>query len=117
MHLDVLAQLCDGLADQFLDGDLRIADEGLLIQTYRLGGLLAITELRFEPRPRLIWHRAGPHITRVHRRDLHRDLARQGLEVRGAGDEVGLAVELDHRGDAATGVDVCLDHALERRAA
>ena len=61
--------------------------------------------------------RSARDVTRVHRRDLHRDLARQRLEVRRAGDEVGLAVELDHRGDAATGVDVGLDHALERRAA
>ena len=43
---------------------------------------------------------------------MHGDVAEQLLEVRGAGDEVGLAVELEQDADLAAGVDVGSDCAL-----
>ncbi len=49
---------------------------------------------------------------RVHRRDLHGDVAGELLEGIGAGDEVGLALELDEGADAALAVDVGLDDAF-----
>src|SRR5919201_914516 len=49
------------------------------------------------------------HVLWIHRRDLHRDLLGEAPEVRISSHEVGLARELDHRADAAAGVDVGLD--------
>src|SRR5256885_2284322 len=51
-------------------------------------------------------------VLRIHRRDLHRDLASELAEVVVARDEVGLARELHERADAAAAVDVGLDDAL-----
>ncbi len=44
--------------------------------------------------------------------DLDREVAHQLLELVGARDEVGLAVDLDQHADAAAGVDVAGDEAL-----
>ena len=52
------------------------------------------------------------HMFRRHRGDLHRDRLRELTELRVAGDEVGLARQLDERADAATTVDVRLDDAF-----
>ena len=51
-------------------------------------------------------------VARVDRGDVHGDVAEQLLEVFGAGDEVGLAVELEEYADLAAGVDVGADCAL-----
>ena len=50
----------------------------------------------------------------AHRRDVQRDLVGERLEVLVAGDEVGLALDLDHRPDLVVGVDVGGDDALAR---
>ena len=52
------------------------------------------------------------NVARVGSGDVHGDVAEQLLEVRGAGDEVGLAVELDEDADLSAGVDVGSDRAL-----
>ena len=49
---------------------------------------------------------------RVDGGDVHGDVAEQLLEVVGAGDEVGLAVELEEHADLAAGVDVGSDGAF-----
>src|SRR5438067_3829948 len=51
-------------------------------------------------------------VLRVHRRDLHRDLAGELAEFVVARDEVGLARELHERADPAASVDVRLDDAF-----
>ena len=43
---------------------------------------------------------------------MQRDLVGEGLEVLVAGDEIGLALDLDHRPDPVVGVDVGGDDAL-----
>ena len=70
---------------------------------------LAVAELALELGPGLVRDLVLGDVARVHGRDLHRDVVGEGLEVRRAGDEVGLAVDLDQRADAAAGVDVGLD--------
>ena len=56
------------------------------------------------------------HGQRADRRDLHRQFADEGAEVVRAGDEVRLAVDLDHRSYPSAGVDVALYQPLLRRA-
>src|SRR5205807_184844 len=51
---------------------------------------------------------------RIRRGDLLRHVVRQRLEVRRAGDEVRLAVDLDDHADLARMVDVRLDDSLAR---
>src|SRR5262249_54064346 len=48
----------------------------------------------------------------AHRRDLQRDLAREGLERVAAADEVGLAIHLEEDADAVVRVNVGGRHAL-----
>jgi transcriptional antiterminator Rof (Rho-off) len=52
------------------------------------------------------------HAARAHRRDLHRHVGAELLEVRVLGDEVRLAVDLEQHADAAVAVHVRGDHAL-----
>src|SRR3989442_7772871 len=87
---DVLADRCGERRHQVLDRLRRVADVGLPEQL--VDGL------------------------RVHRRDLHRDLLGELLEVVAARDEVGLARDLHDRPLAAVRVDVRRDDALARLA-
>ena len=124
-HGDVLAQLADLLRDQFLDRDGLILDEGLLQQANLLVELrhLAVDDL-LDHRCRLAGggslraidlllalqilrrHVFGLHIARIARRDVHRDVLEQLLEVLGARHEVALAVDFDQHADLAAGMDV-----------
>src|SRR5437879_5995077 len=85
-NADILSRRGSDPGNELADGLRRVADVGLLEEVLQ--------------------------VLRIHRRDLHRDLPRELAEVRVARDEVGLARELDHRADPATGVDVRLDDAL-----
>src|SRR5579871_588865 len=54
-------------------------------------------------------------VARRGRRDLHRQVPHELLELGGLGDEVGLAVHLDQDADLAPGVDVRAHRAVGRR--
>ena len=56
--------------------------------------------------------RVGVDVQRGEAGDLDREVADELLELVGAGDEVGLAVDLDEHADPAAGVDVARDEAL-----
>src|SRR5579859_3981256 len=100
---DVLAQLGDRLVEQVLHSLAGIANVRLIEQRH-----VAVTLGRsLFPGGYAPWIGGG---------DLHRDLAREGLEVVSASHEVRLAVELDHRPDAAR-VHVAVDDALAGLAA
>ena len=49
---------------------------------------------------------------RIGRRDVHRDIVHQFLEIVGASHEIGLAVDFHHHAELAAGVDVGADQAL-----
>src|SRR5512142_1410136 len=85
-HRDVLTRLRRDRGDEVLDRLRRVADVRLRVE---------LVDVR-----------------RRHRRDLHRDLLRELLEVLAARDEVGLARHLDERADPAAAVDVRGDDAF-----
>src|SRR6185503_817012 len=129
--LDVLADLRDQLLLELLDRLVGILHERLIEQADLLHplrdltvdhlrdhglGLAALLGLREQDlalaRDDVLGDLVLAHELRVHRRDLHRDVAGERLEVLVARDEVGLAVDLDEHADAAARVDVRDDGAF-----
>src|ERR1044071_869521 len=134
-NLDVLADLGDQLLLDLIDRLVGVLDPRLVEQTDlleplgdltvdhllhdRLGlaGLLGLGDqhlalaIDHALRDLLAAHELGRH-----RGDLHRDIAREGLKVLVARDEVGLAVDLDEHADPAAAVDVRHHRALGRLA-
>src|SRR5262249_2871459 len=123
--------LADELVQEIADGLLVVLHPGLLEETdllLPLGDLTVddladdllrlarLARLLEADRPLLLDGLGGDLLDgeelRVHRRDLQRDLAREGLERVAAADEVGLAVDLDEDADAVVRVNVGGDHAL-----
>src|ERR1044072_803061 len=95
--LQLLPAALDDLVDPLLGlarGERLLALHGALAGEHVLGDLLAA------------------HEARVGGGDVHGDVAHQLLEVVGAGDEGGLAVDLDEHADLAAGVDVGADGPL-----
>src|SRR6266566_5873545 len=86
LHADVLAGPGGDARDELADRLRGISDVGLLQEL--------------------------TNVSRVHRRDLHRDLLRELPEIGIARHEVGLARKLDHRADATARVDVGLHDAF-----
>src|SRR6185436_215755 len=127
---DVLADRGDLVRDQVADGPLLVAErlieeadlaEPLLELTLddlgpdRLGLLLdrlvgeKLGLLRVED---VLGNAIGVDVLGTHPGDLDRQVADELLELVGARDEVGLAVDLDQHADAAARVDVARDEAL-----
>src|ERR1700761_2716442 len=98
---DFRAPFAQLAGDDFLDDVLRFAFLARLLLEDPLFGLA-----------RLRVDFVGRDVLRRGRRDVQGDLVGEDLEVLVAGDEVGLALDLDHRADAVVGVDVGGDHAL-----
>src|SRR6201996_7012706 len=103
---DFRAPLAQLALDDFLDDVVRFAFFARLLFEDPLFGL---TRLRVDF--------VGRDVLRRGRRDVQGDLVGEDLEVLVAGDEVGLALHLDHRADAVVGVDVGSDDALVGAAA
>ena len=53
-----------------------------------------------------------PHITRIERRDVHRQIVAQLLEIVGAGHEIGFAIHFHHHADFSAGVNVVADQSF-----
>jgi len=100
-HADVLARLADGLGDHVLDGDGFVADEGLEEEAELLGVAFCV-----------VGDLLGGEVVGVGSRHLEGDVLNELAEVVGAGDEVGLAVDLDDGAEAAVVVEVGVDEAL-----
>src|SRR6202040_415624 len=97
---NVLAHPCNRFVDQFPNRLARVPNVGLVEQRH-----VAVARLLL-----------CADATRVGRRDLHGDFTRKRAEIVGAGNEVGLAVELDH-GANPPRMDVAVDQPLARFAA
>ena len=134
-HPDVLAQERDLLGDEVADLLVRVAVRQLQqadrsattcsacrrrsSRSDQPGGLrLRVPRRRSCAAPRRS-RRARPraHVGRAQAGDLHRELARELLEVIGPGDEVGLAVELEQHAEPRAMMDVAGDDALAGDAA
>ena len=131
-HLDVLADLADLLGDHLGDRHVGVLDERLLEQhelgvvLLHLAGTIFSTTLAGLPEASAwSWKMARSRSSTsavtssrrtngLGRRDVHRDVAHQLLELVGAGHEVGLAVDLDQDADLAAAVDVGADRAFGR---
>src|SRR5215217_8228190 len=100
--LHPLAQLA--LGD--LGADVLRLVGGLLLEDAQLGLLVGLGDVLL-----------GDETDRRRGRDVQRNLAGEGDEVVVAGDEVGVAVDLDEHADLAVAVDVGLDGAFGRLAA
>ena len=100
------AHLLQLALDDFLDDVVRFAFFARLLLEDPLFGLAGL-RVDF----------IGGDVLRRGRGDVQGDLVGEDLEVLVAGDEVGLALHLDHRADAGVGVDVGGDDALVGAAA
>src|SRR6185312_2004249 len=139
LHLDVLAQRPGQLRPQRLERlavvlgmDRRLVQQHRVRQRFLEHALGDLVQHRLGP---ALGGRLGPVDRELRRaevvrdlglggeaqvaaaRDLHRHLAGEALELVVAGDEVGLAADLDHRADAAAAVDVGRDQAFAGAAA
>ena len=85
------------------------------------GGLAAALGLRGVNLLFLLQHVAGDLLAldgaRIGRRDLHRDVFHQGLEIRALGEEVSLAIDLDQHAELAARMNVGPDRAFRSDAA
>src|SRR5512140_1345989 len=129
--LDVLAHLGDELGDEVADLELVVADVGLVEEAdlfeelaqlaqddllHDLRRLLHVAELGQDDLL-FLGHDVGRDVgrgdpARLGRGDLQADLLDQLLELAVAGDEIGLAIELDEDADAAVHMDVGADQAF-----
>src|SRR3954451_20948245 len=97
--------------DDVLEALLDLAFHDLAADVLRLVGDLLLEDALLG-RDELLRHVLLGHLVRAHRSDVLSDLARKLLEVVGARDEVGLAVDLDQHADLPGRVDVGGDDAL-----
>src|SRR6266545_1071239 len=130
-HLDLLAGLAGERLHQIADLDLVVLHERLLEQHVLLVELaqLPLDDLGLDALGFLLLGHLGgvdapfplddlggnvlhPHGDRPGRRDVQGQVLGELAKLRGIGDEVGLAVDLDHRGHAAIEVQVHLDQPL-----
>src|SRR6185369_9169181 len=129
---DVLADLGDRLRDQVLDRPV-LVPEGLLVEADLAVPLVELAlddplldlgrlaldrvgrgELGLLRRDGLLGDPLDVDVQGCEARDLDREVADELLELVGAGDEVGLAVDLDQHADPAARVDVAGDDAFAR---
>src|SRR5918992_2092682 len=130
-HLNVLAGLRRHLLHEIGDGLAGVAhprlvhERDVLVERLELTRhdlldhvlrLAALTNLLLEDTPLLLdavrRHAIAIHRDRRSRRDVLGERTRQVLEIVGAGDEVGLAIQLDEDGQLAVVVQVMADVAL-----
>src|SRR5579884_2326495 len=109
---DVLPELGDLALDDVPDGAARVLDELLIQQADGFQCVLAAAVLALQRRLLARRNLVGRDVAGRGSGDLHGEVVRQRAEIGRAGDEVGLAVELDHGADATAAVDVRLDDAL-----
>src|SRR6266550_729022 len=123
--LDILAKTPDRIIDHISHFFIRIFNKRLLEQTdfgvkafhftlddfvdhlFRLSrfqGLLAVDHLfLFDLRSRYF---LAPHVTRIRRCDLHRDILKQRLELRRARNKVSLAIDFHQHADFTAGMHI-----------
>src|SRR5579875_1325004 len=126
-NLDLLAEHADDAVDQIADADRVVLDERLVEQAVlleplvefafddllrdlgRLSGRHRGGELAAHALDDVGGHALAVHVLRRHGRNMHGDVAREFAELRIAGNEVGLAVDLDEHADLSAGMDIAGD--------
>src|SRR5712692_9762695 len=128
---NVFTQLDDRLADHFADRHALVLDVVLLVQAvlfveffhlaahdlfndwfwFARGSRLSAVNLALLVE-HIRRHFLAPHVSRVERGDVHRDVVTEALERFRARYEVRLAVDLHQHADLSAGVDVTADEAF-----
>src|SRR5580704_1436075 len=127
----ILAEFRDRLGDHLADRDALVLDVVLLVQAvlfvellhlacrnlvdyvFRLAGGQSLRSVNLTFRREHLWSNIlPPHVSRIERRDVHRDVMAKLLERFCASDEVRLAIDLHEHTNFSTRVDIASHEAF-----